>query len=197
MRLSFKHQKSQQTPCLHSKIYFLGGLQQPKKPKQANLWKTTSINLWNGQPLGFVMPVLWVGADVCVRGEAVSVHRLQVDLGAEEVADSLQGAAGVGGQGGVRQQVWDQAVGLSHHRNVHHHTGAWQLGDKIRRKIRNGWEAFFVLQRKHYASVRNTKFSELLKKQQFTLTSFFLHCFTFASDSFSATFCPVGSILRH
>lgn len=67
---------------------------------------------------------------MCVREDAGAMQRLQVDLGAEEIADSLQRAAGVGGQGGVRQQVRDQTMGLSHHRNVHHHTGARHLEDR-------------------------------------------------------------------
>lgn len=68
-----------------------------------------------------------------VRGETGPVQRLQADLGAEQVSDGLQGAAGVSGQRGVRQQVRDQTVGFSHHRDVHNHAGARRLraeGDK-------------------------------------------------------------------
>lgn len=38
-------------------------------------------------------------------GDAGPMERLDVDLGAEEVADSFQRAAGVRRQGGVGQQV--------------------------------------------------------------------------------------------
>lgn len=62
-------------------------------------------NLWDGQSLCFVRPVLGVRAGVCVCGDARPVERLEADLGAEEVADGLQRAAGVRGQRGVSQQV--------------------------------------------------------------------------------------------
>lgn len=42
---------------------------------------------------------------MCVRGDARPVEWLEADLGAEEVADGLQGAAGVRGQRRVCQQV--------------------------------------------------------------------------------------------
>lgn len=42
---------------------------------------------------------------MCVCREARPVEGLEADLGAEEVADGLQGAAGVRGQRGVSQQV--------------------------------------------------------------------------------------------
>lgn len=68
-------------------------------------YKETSINLWNGQSLCFFRSIFRVRARVRVCGDARSVKRLEVDLGAEEVTDSLQRAAGVGGQRGVCQQV--------------------------------------------------------------------------------------------
>ena len=52
------------------------------------------------------------------------MERLEGELRAEQVADGPQGAAGVGRQRRVGQQVGDHAVGLAHHRDVHRHTGA-------------------------------------------------------------------------
>lgn len=60
------------------------------------------------------------------------MQRLQADLRAEEVPDGLQGGAGVSGQRRVCQQVRDQTVGLSHHRDVHHHAGARRLQSRSR-----------------------------------------------------------------
>lgn len=86
-----------------------------------------SIYLWNGQPLCSFGPLLRVRAGVRVCRNAEPVEGLQADLGAEEVADGLQRAAGVGGQRGVCQQVGDEAAGLAHHRDVHHHARARRL----------------------------------------------------------------------
>lgn len=65
----------------------------------------TNIYLWNGQSLCFFGPLLGVREGVCVCRDASPVEWLEADLGAEEVADSLQRAAGVRGQRGVCQQV--------------------------------------------------------------------------------------------
>lgn len=65
---------------------------------------------------------------MCVSRDAGPVERLEADLGAEEVPDGLQRSAGVSGQRGVCQQVRDQTMGLSHHRDVHDHAGARRLG---------------------------------------------------------------------
>lgn len=96
-----------------------------------------SVHLGNGQPLHSFGPLLGVGAGARVCGETGPVQRLQADLGAEQVSDGLQGAAGVRRQRGVSQQVWDQTVGFSHHSNVHNHAGArrlWGEDDKAIRK---------------------------------------------------------------
>lgn len=63
------------------------------------------LYLWNGQSLHLLRPLLRVGAGLRVGRNARSVQGLQADLGAEEIADSFQGAAGVGRQRGVGQQV--------------------------------------------------------------------------------------------
>lgn len=62
-------------------------------------------HLWNGEPLRSFRSLLGVGAGVRVGGETGPVQRLQADLGAQQVSDSLQGAAGIWGQRGVGQQV--------------------------------------------------------------------------------------------
>lgn len=90
----------------------------------------TCVYLWDGQSFCLFWPLLRVGAGVRVCGEAGPVEWLEVDLGAEEVADGLQGAAGVGGQRGVSQQVGYQPVGFAHHRDVHHHAGARKLAGR-------------------------------------------------------------------
>lgn len=54
--------------------------------------------LWKGQPLRSFRPLLRVGAGVRFRGKTRPVQRLQADLGAEQVSDGLQGAAGIRGQ---------------------------------------------------------------------------------------------------
>lgn len=97
---------------------------QPYVMSQRALLRIRVFYLWNGQPLRLLRCLLGVGAGVCVSRDARPMQRLQADLRAEEVPDGLQGGAGVGGQRRVGQQVGDQTVGLSHHRDVHHHAGA-------------------------------------------------------------------------
>lgn len=122
--------------------YYLKALTKDTRMNKNTFLRKSSIYLWNGQSLCFFGPVLGVRAGVCVRRDTRPVERLEADLGAEEVADGLQRAAGVRGQRGVRQQVWDQTVGLTHHRDVHYHAGARRL--EKRRVERRGrdreWE---------------------------------------------------------
>lgn len=76
--------------------------------------------------------LLGVGEGVGIAGVeqrrcAGPVQRLEGELGGQQLADGPQGGAGVGRQRGVSQQVGDQAVGLSHHGDVHHDGGARRL----------------------------------------------------------------------
>lgn len=67
--------------------------------------------LGDGQPLSFLRHILRVGAGVSVAEGQQGAHarpvvqRLDGELGAEQVADGPQGAAGVGREGGVSQQI--------------------------------------------------------------------------------------------
>lgn len=105
----------------------------------------TSIYLWDGQSLCLFGPLLRVRACVCVCRDARPVERLEADLGAEEVADGLQRAAGVRGQRGVRQQVWDQTVGLPHHCDVHHHAGPRKLDKRREERWGTGHSLSFLV----------------------------------------------------
>lgn len=116
--------------------YYLKNLTKRTRKTKNTFLRKTSIYLWNGQSLSFFGPVLGVRAGVCVCRAARPVERLEADLGAEEVADGLQRAAGVRGQRGVCQQVWDHTVGLTHHRDVHYHTGARRLEERKKGKVR-------------------------------------------------------------
>lgn len=51
------------------------------------------------------------------------MQRLEGELGGQQLADGSQRGAGVGGQGGVGQQVRYEPVSLSHHGDVHHDGG--------------------------------------------------------------------------
>lgn len=67
--------------------------------------------LRDGQPLSFLRHLLRVGAGVFfAEGQQGAqawpvVQRLEGELGAEQVADGPQGAAGVWREGGVSQQI--------------------------------------------------------------------------------------------
>ncbi len=95
--------------------------------------------LRDGQPLSFLRHLLRVRAGVSfAEGQQGAqarpvVQRLEGELGAEQVADGTQGAAGVRREGGVSQQIWDQPMCLAHHRDVHRHAGARRLDEKDRK----------------------------------------------------------------